>query len=385
MATWTPSEVLEVLSSASGDRNLGTNNDRWIVEHVFPGKRHGYFVEAGAFDGQQGSSCYVLEHELDWTGICIEPNNTVFARLAENRPKSFHENVCLDRSTGKVAFVQDDERPMRAGVEENMRRLRKDWTEDHGGKLLTKPSATLRDVLRRNRAPRVIDYLAMDIEGSERPVLEAFPFDEYTFLAISVEGWNANDVLLDAGYVLVKNPFNDTKLFEQYFVAPRLLSWRQQLRRRRKTGRVMRRIPGTEQIVHLAAPPEVVWELLTVPERTCEWWGISAELDPSPGGAIRVTLGDGAVIAGRYFALDRPRRLVFRFGWEPTGAPDVAPESSIVDLLLEPRNGGTTLRLRHHGLPDNETGPQHREDWRCFLGRLVDAARTQQGDDTSQP
>ncbi|NJM48292.1 MAG: FkbM family methyltransferase, partial [Alkalinema sp. RU_4_3] len=58
-----------------------TRNDRWIVEYMFPGKRSGYFIEAGATNGISGSSCYVLETELDWRGLCIEPNPEFFANL----------------------------------------------------------------------------------------------------------------------------------------------------------------------------------------------------------------------------------------------------------------------------------------------------------------
>jgi hypothetical protein len=49
-----------------------TNNDRWIAEYIFPGKRDGYFLEAGAANGKAASSCYVLEQEFGWTGICVE-------------------------------------------------------------------------------------------------------------------------------------------------------------------------------------------------------------------------------------------------------------------------------------------------------------------------
>ena len=61
--------------------NRGTNNDRWIVEHIFPGETNKYFIEAGACNGIQQSSCYVLEKRLNWTGICIEPNSTYFQQL----------------------------------------------------------------------------------------------------------------------------------------------------------------------------------------------------------------------------------------------------------------------------------------------------------------
>jgi hypothetical protein len=36
------------------------------------GKRNGFFVEAGAANGRNGSSCYVLERRLGWKGIARE-------------------------------------------------------------------------------------------------------------------------------------------------------------------------------------------------------------------------------------------------------------------------------------------------------------------------
>jgi uncharacterized protein YndB with AHSA1/START domain len=136
--------------------------------------------------------------------------------------------------------------------------------------------------------------------------------------------------------------------------------------------------PQVELTVHIAAPPEAVWELWTVPERICEWWGIKAQLDPTPGGIMRVTLAVGGVMAGRYVELDQPHRLVFRFGWEATpGAPAVSPESSTVEVLLEAHEDGTLLTLRHYGLPVGEPEVQHRDGWTHFLVGLADAVRTE--------
>lgn len=127
--------------------------------------------------------------------------------------------------------------------------------------------------------------------------------------------------------------------------------------------------------MHVAAPPEVVWEFWTVAERMCEWWGTSAQLDPTPGGMMRIRLAVGGVMAGRYVELERPHRLVFRFGWEPgPGAPAVPPESSSVEVLLERSEGGTLLTLRHFGLPVGEPEAQHREGWTHFLSELAGAA-----------
>lgn len=49
------------------------------------------------------------------------------------------------------------------------------------------PTVTLLDVLVHVNAPKVIDYLSLDIEGSEAIVMSRFPLGEYTFLVLTVE------------------------------------------------------------------------------------------------------------------------------------------------------------------------------------------------------
>jgi hypothetical protein len=42
-------------------------------------------------------------------------------------------------------------------------------------------------ILRDFKAPRVIDYLSLDIEGAEAWAFKTFPWDSYTFLTLTVE------------------------------------------------------------------------------------------------------------------------------------------------------------------------------------------------------
>jgi hypothetical protein len=49
-----------------------TNNDKWAID-IFNGKKQGFFVEAGALNGINGSSTYALERYFGWTGILVEP------------------------------------------------------------------------------------------------------------------------------------------------------------------------------------------------------------------------------------------------------------------------------------------------------------------------
>lgn len=203
-------------------KNHVTNNDRWIVEDIFPNEQGKYFIEAGACNGIEESSCYVLEKYLQWTGICVEPNEDYFQELVKNRPQSICENVCLSHSNEKVIYIEGEVsqvHPMLGGIKSNLITYRRDYQNIVSkGKEVTKNAITLAELLKKHDSPRIIHYLAMDIEGSELPVLSQFPFEEYQFLAISIEGEKCNDLLVSKGYVIVKNPFNQDKLFEKYFL-----------------------------------------------------------------------------------------------------------------------------------------------------------------------
>ena len=54
-------------------------------------------------------------------------------------------------------------------------------------KHVKKITSTLLEVLQKHNAPKVIDFLSIDTEGSEYLILKDFPFDEYTILSLVVE------------------------------------------------------------------------------------------------------------------------------------------------------------------------------------------------------
>jgi uncharacterized protein YndB with AHSA1/START domain len=137
---------------------------------------------------------------------------------------------------------------------------------------------------------------------------------------------------------------------------------------------------SVERELAIAASPETVWEFLVDPDKATRWMGSSATLDPRPGGAYRVDVIAGHVASGEFVEVDRPRRLVYTFGWEPEGGEPnpVPPGSSTIEITLTPSGDGTTLRFRHYGLPNVEAAHAHGHGWDHYLRRLTVAAR---GDD----
>jgi hypothetical protein len=55
------------------------------------------------------------------------------------------------------------------------------------GKKYKVQTISLLDLLKKYQAPKFIDYLSIDTEGSEFEILNAFNFNEYTFGIITVE------------------------------------------------------------------------------------------------------------------------------------------------------------------------------------------------------
>ena len=118
----------------------------------------------------------------------------------------------------------------------------------------------------------------------------------------------------------------------------------------------------------LEAPPQDVFAFLTDPARYARWMGRSAELDPRPGGIYRVEIDERTVALGEYVEVEPFRRLVFTWGW--IGDPLVPPGSTTVEIGLEPDGDGTSLTVRHTGLPD-EAVAMHRDGWDLYTGRLA--------------
>ncbi len=120
--------------------------------------------------------------------------------------------------------------------------------------------------------------------------------------------------------------------------------------------------------IYIEAPPELVFEYLTDPKKMIRWMGLSAELEPKPGGLYRLDPNGRDLIRGSYLEVVPYSRIVFTWGFEEPGHA-VPPGSSAVEITLEPKEKGTLLRLIHRELPP-ELRDRHGYGWTHYLDRL---------------
>jgi FkbM family methyltransferase len=147
--------------------------DAW-VNSVLNGKRNGFFVELGACDGLYLSNTLYFERHLDWNGICIEPNERYWSALGRNRRCNLSHALVHSEPDQMVDFVLAE---AASGIDD-------ETGNKHVVKLRT---STLEQVLDAYNAPRIIDYLSLDVEGQEYNILSTFPFDKYQFRCLTVE------------------------------------------------------------------------------------------------------------------------------------------------------------------------------------------------------
>ena len=124
--------------------------------------------------------------------------------------------------------------------------------------------------------------------------------------------------------------------------------------------------------MRVAASPETVFGFLNNGAGMARWFGSKVELDPQPGGAIRVQVNEGHIARGEIVEIVPNERIVFTFGWEGEGQA-VPPGASTVEIALVPDGDGTIVRLKHSGLTA-EQADSHKEGWDHYLRRLVEVA-----------
>jgi uncharacterized protein YndB with AHSA1/START domain len=130
---------------------------------------------------------------------------------------------------------------------------------------------------------------------------------------------------------------------------------------------------AVEVEVRIDASPETVFDFFTDPDKMVQWMGRSHELDPRPGGVFRCDINGRDIASGSYVEVDRPRRVVFTWGWESEESA-TRPGTSTVEVSLDEAGEGTLVRLVHRGLATEESRTQHRHGWEHYAERLGVAA-----------
>ena len=155
-------------------------------------KKENFFIEFGATDGVTISNTYLLEKELNWKGILVEPASIWHQNLEKNRSCIIDKRCIYYKSGEKISFlvVQNNKKaePGLSSLEEYA--ANGDWASNLRLKNSKKEfveTITLDDLLDFYDAPELIDYMSVDTEGSEFDILKSLDFKKRKIKIITVE------------------------------------------------------------------------------------------------------------------------------------------------------------------------------------------------------
>ena len=166
------------------DESLSQLNQDYFVLHETGWKRDGYFVEFGATDGRSFNNTWLLEKAFGWSGILAEPARVWRDALQNSGRVARLEFDCVWSKTGETLTFSEASWGELSTLESfraaDGHRRRRSGT-------YPVQTISLNDMLARHRAPREMDYLSIDTEGSEYEILKALDFDRYRFGCITCE------------------------------------------------------------------------------------------------------------------------------------------------------------------------------------------------------
>lgn len=178
--------------------------DRFIDRH-YKEKTNGVYLDIGAHNGLDYSNTYFLEKYRGWSGILIEPMDSEFKALKQNRSSdNFFFNCAVGDYNGETVFTQirdiDGTNNMISGVKENLHPLHLDRiireSSRHSSSNdpfadgivsdIVVPIRTIQDIMDETGLYE-FDFCSLDTEGSELFILKGIDFDKADIRVFIIE------------------------------------------------------------------------------------------------------------------------------------------------------------------------------------------------------
>lgn len=179
-----------------------------VLRRALWGLNKGFYVDIGAGSPETGS---VTRHfyEQGWHGINVEPQPWLHEQLSSVRLRDINLPVAIAASPGQTTLTTYPEAWGLATTDEDVRMMHA--RAGVHGRQITVATRPLEHILEQY-ACEPIDFLSIDVEGSERVVLESFSLRRWQPTIVVIEATKPGspqathtqweELILQAGYTL---------------------------------------------------------------------------------------------------------------------------------------------------------------------------------------
>jgi FkbM family methyltransferase len=156
-----------------------------LILYLLKEKRGGFFVEFGATNGVTLSNSYLLENDYGWKGILAEPATCWHKDLKKNRRAKTDHRCVWSESGKRLEFSETDYAELSTITSFVEKDLNRDGRQN--AKKYQVETVSLNDLLHHHKAPKKIDYISIDTEGSELEILNKFDFNTFSVRIFTIE------------------------------------------------------------------------------------------------------------------------------------------------------------------------------------------------------
>ena len=157
------------------------NQDIWVLEKT-NFKRNGYYIDIGCADGEKISNTFLLDKHYNWSGLAIDIN----ARNMINRTCNVFKGLVYDEEK-VVEFVKADFNLDFSGIKDHLTNIFRLKDRTKTSPIEKHQTIVTQKVFDAYNVPQYIDFLSLDVEGSELNVLKGIDFNKHIFKIIMIE------------------------------------------------------------------------------------------------------------------------------------------------------------------------------------------------------
>ena len=194
---------VKIFRNSSKNEHLGEFGEDIFIRRFFNNKKNGFYVDIGCYHPIKGSLTYYLFKE-GWKGLNVDLSKISVDLFKIARPDDYNINAAVTDFDGETFYYENGEINQQNSL-----------TEDTDKKKIKIEAYKLKTLL-NNLSISSIDYLNIDVEGSDFKVLSGFDFSQYRPKLISIEQniYNSEKILKDECHQLLTE--------KKYFLASKI-------------------------------------------------------------------------------------------------------------------------------------------------------------------
>jgi len=148
------------------------NNEDVMLYRALREVKEGFYIDVGAQDPVIDSVTKAF-YERGWRGINIEPNEEYFRKLQDDRPHDINMLTAVGCELGAISFYE----VVHTGLSTTNAVYARGHAEAGHEVHLRNVACTTLDKICTDCGVETVHFLKIDVEGSERAVLEGFSFE----------------------------------------------------------------------------------------------------------------------------------------------------------------------------------------------------------------